>query len=135
MGSRACIRLICKRLLIVLIGICVFHDALHGFPHTCINSISECLQSPSPPVMINGTPARYFTSGRGIKQGDPTFPCVIVMEYWSIQMKIAITSGRLQPTKREMPTPVSHLLFAYDMLIFCRASKHSFRTLVVGRTF
>ena len=63
-----------------------------GFPHTWINWIRECLQSPYFSVMINGAHEGYFPSSKGIKQDDPISPyfSVIVMEYWSIQMELAM---------------------------------------------
>ena len=81
--------------------------------------------------MINGSPLGYFSNSRGLRQGDPISPYlfVLVMEFWSIQMDMAIASGELQPLKRGMSIPVFHLLFADDMLLFFKASKKSFSTI------
>ena len=82
-------------------------------------------------MLINGSPAGYFSSNKGIRQGDPLSPYifVIVMEFWSIQMDLAMASGKLQPIKRSTSNHLSHLLFVDDMLIFCRANKSSLKEL------
>jgi len=50
---------------------------------------------------------------------------VIAMEFWSIQMDIAVALGNIQPIKKGMRNYVSHLLYADDMLVFLRASRTS----------
>ena len=82
--------------------------------------------------MIDGSPTGFFTSNRGIRQGDPLSPCLfgIVMEFWTIGMQLAKMSGKPQPLKRGHEE-ITHLLFADDMLVFCRGDKSSASTLNV----
>jgi len=97
-----------------------------GFSCKWISWIRACLKSPSFLIMLNGSPTGFFTSNKGIRKGDPLSPYlfVIVMEFWSIKMQLAITSRQIQPLKREQQD-VTHLLFADDMLVFCKGNKNS----------
>jgi len=49
----------------------------------------------------------------------------MVMEYWSITLDYAIASGSIKPLRRNASLVVSHLLFADDMLVFCKCDKLS----------
>jgi len=71
----------------------------------------------------------FFGSSRGIRQEGPISPYifVMVMEFWSMHMDMAIASGALQPLKRDMPVIVSHLLFVDDMLLFCKDKQEKFQ--------
>ena len=79
--------------------------------------------------MVNETPSRFFQISRGLRQGDPLSPYlfVIAMEALSYLLKRAIYGGFLsacQVRGRESEgVEVSHLLFAYDTLIFCEAGE------------
>ncbi|XP_020266263.1 uncharacterized protein LOC109841729 [Asparagus officinalis] len=93
-----------------------------------INWIKECLSTPSFSVLLNGSSTGFFQSNRGIRQGDPLSPYifVLVMEFWSISMELATISGKIQNIKKNQNLQVSHILFADDMLVFCRANRKSF---------
>ncbi|XP_020271020.1 uncharacterized protein LOC109846208 [Asparagus officinalis] len=49
------------------------------------------------------------------------------MEFWSVSMELATLTGNIQNIKKNKDLQVSHLLFADDMLVFCRANKRSFQ--------
>ena len=97
-----------------------------GFTNRWINGIKACIESPTFSIMLNDTPAGFFSSYRGIRQGDPLSPYIflMVMEFWSIIMEQAMHSGNINPIKREK-LEVSHLLFADDMLVFSKGDKKS----------
>ena len=54
---------------------------------------------------------------------------VMVLEFFFIHMHLAIESGKIKPLKRSEQFQISHLLFADDMLVFCRADKSSIKGL------
>ena len=73
-------------------------------------------------IMVNDSPSGYFSSNRGIRQGDYLSPgiFVIVMEFISFYMDLYLASGAIKPIRREGHQVVSRLLFADDMLIFSK---------------
>jgi len=79
-------------------------------------------------VLVNGTPSGFFSSSRGIRQGDPLSPLlfVIVMEAFSKLLSISVQRGFLSGfsvgSRSNGVINVSHLLFADDTLVFCGAS-------------
>ena len=80
--------------------------------------------------MINGAPFGYFGSSHGVRQGDPLSPFlfVLVMEAFS-KMIGAITSrglisGFSVGSSEQTMVVVSHLLFAYETLVFCGAEEN-----------
>ena len=81
--------------------------------------------------MINGSPAGFFPSNKGIRQDCPLSPYifVMIMEFRSIHMDLSMASGKLHPIKRFSIDHPSHLLFADDMLIFYRPNAASFKEL------
>jgi hypothetical protein len=98
-----------------------------GFSARWIRWISFCISSVRFSILVNGSPCGFFSSSRGLRQGDPLSPLlfVIVMEGFSRMMDKAVEGGLLSGflvgnrgiTTLMMP----HLLFADDTLIFSAA--------------
>ena len=84
--------------------------------------------------MLNGSPIYFiffFQSNRAIRQGDPLllYIFVLVIEYWSVYMDIALASGSFASIRRDSCNYVTHLLFVDDMLAFAKANKSSLKDL------
>jgi hypothetical protein len=99
-----------------------------GFGQKWCSWIEFCISSASFSVLVNGSPAGFFNSSRGTRQGDPLSPFlfVIVMEAFSRMIKASIDhslfSGFSVGTRGREQVHISHLLFVDDTLVFCRAS-------------
>ena len=80
-------------------------------------------------VIINGSPAGYFKSTRGLRQGDPLSPYLFVlgMEVFSILIDKAIRGSYLAGynfrNSFSEVINISHLLFVDDTLVFCKDSE------------
>ena len=89
--------------------------------------VSFCLSTVHFSILVNGSPCGFFQSTRGLRHGDPLSPMlfVIVMEALSKLLDKAIAGSFLTGFSvgggPNDPISVSHLLFAYDTLIFCDA--------------
>ncbi|KAL6348571.1 hypothetical protein AAG906_016083 [Vitis piasezkii] len=75
----------------------------------------SCISTAKFSVLVNGVPAGFFSSSKGLRQGDPLSPYLFVMgmEVLSVLITRAV----------EGAVNISHLLFADDTLIFCEAKK------------
>lgn len=79
-------------------------------------------------IHINGDKTRFFTSSRGLRQGVPLSPSlvVIIQDALSRRLKYTINNGSLK--SYHVPSSsltVSHLMFADDMLLFTNGGKRS----------
>jgi hypothetical protein len=104
-----------------------------GFGEIWCMWIKQCISTAHFSVLINGSPVGYFGSLRGVHQGDPLSPFlfVLVMETFS-RMIGAITargliSGFAVGSSVQTRVVVSHLLFAYDTLVFSGADESQIR--------
>lgn len=91
-----------------------FHDTWIKWIMTCITTVSYSIQ-------INGHKTGYFHPSRGIRQGDPLFPCLFLfcVEGLSHKIKNFVLQGlRLSQTG---PT-LTHLLFVDDSIIYTKAT-------------
>ena len=85
----------------------------------------KCVTTVSYSVKINGKPKGHIVPSRGIKQGNPLSPYLFLLcaEGLSTLLKKEVENGRLGGVAVCRGSPkISHLFFANDSLIFCRAS-------------
>ncbi|KAJ9701497.1 hypothetical protein PVL29_006726 [Vitis rotundifolia] len=99
-----------------------------GFGEKWAGWIRWCISTASFSVLINGSPAGFFQSTRGLRQGDPISPYLFVlgMEALSCLINRAVRGGFLTGCRLRgrggSGMQVSHLLFADDTLVFCEDS-------------
>jgi len=101
-----------------------------GFEDKWCSWIAHCISSVRFSVLVNGSPYGFFSSFRGLRQGDPLSPLlfVFVMEALSCMISAAVNGGLLEGFK-VFNADFSHLLFADDTLIFCSAHSSQLRHL------
>ena len=94
--------------------------------HTCMSTVTFS-------VLVNGEPSKPITPTRGIRQGDPISPYlyIICTGGLSALIKNNIRLHLLHGYKASRGGPsISHLFFADDSLVFCRATEEECQTLM-----
>ena len=95
------------------------------FAERWIGLVMKCVTSVNYAIKVNGCPMGSITPFRGIRQGDLLSPYLFLLcaEGLSSLIKAPIAKGGLKGISvcREGPE-LSHLFFANDSLIFCKAS-------------
>lgn len=72
-------------------------------------------------ISINGESSPEFRSSRGVRQGDPLSPLLFILaqQLLSFNLKKLEVAGKMQPYRLGRNIrPISHILFADDLLIF-----------------
>ena len=96
-----------------------------GFNERWIHLIMGCVKTVSYLVLVNGEPCGLIQPTRGIRQGDPLSPFLFLLftEGLNGLIKRAENNGDLHGFSLCKRGPkLTHLLFANDSLLFCRAT-------------
>uniref|UniRef100_A0A2N9FAQ7 Reverse transcriptase domain-containing protein n=1 Tax=Fagus sylvatica TaxID=28930 RepID=A0A2N9FAQ7_FAGSY len=96
-----------------------------GFNGKWVALIHECISTPYFSILMNGSPHGFFSSSRGLRQGDPLSPFLFIIgaEILSRILHKVESEGQFKGFQLARLCPrVSHLLFANDLIIFSRAS-------------
>ncbi|KAJ9698913.1 hypothetical protein PVL29_007804 [Vitis rotundifolia] len=102
-----------------------------GFGSRWREWIWRCISTAKFSVLINGVPEGFFSSTKGLRQGDPISPYLFLlgMGVLSAMLRRAVGGGFISGCKLRgegrMDLNVSHLLFADDTIIFCEAKKEN----------
>lgn len=96
-----------------------------GFDIKLVNLIMNCISFPNFSILINGEQRGSFVSYRGLRQGAPLSPYLflIVVEGLSHLITVANSRALLSGLSVSGGPRISHLLFADDSLIFCKADE------------
>ena len=96
-----------------------------GFHVQWVSLIMQCVTLVSYTVLVNGVPKGYIKPGRGLRQGDPLSPYLFLLcaEGLSTLLRKAERDSLIKGVSICRGGPrISHLFFADDSIIFCRAS-------------
>ncbi|KAL0442249.1 UNVERIFIED_CONTAM: hypothetical protein Sradi_0163800 [Sesamum radiatum] len=101
---------------------------LFRFPNRFILWVEQCITTASFSISLNGTIHGFFSSTRGLRQGDPISPYlfVLVMESLHLLIKSKIQNDdNFQFHWRCKEMSIVTLCFADDLLLFCKADIYS----------
>jgi len=103
-----------------------------GFSELFCNWIKTILHSTKMSIAINGKLHGFFSYSRGVRQGDPLSPLLFCLaeEVLSRSITKLVREVRLKLIhgSRNNPAP-SHILYADDIMIFCKGSSSNIQTL------
>ena len=103
-----------------------------GFHSKWIQLMMMCITTASYSVLINGEPHGHITPKRGLRQGDPLSPYFFFMCTKGLHGLIsqAAHNGDIRGVSLCRNGPrITHLFFADDSLIFCRAREEECQSL------
>ena len=98
---------------------------LLGFPPIFRHWIGACITSPKFSINVNGELAGFFSSSRGLRQGDPLSPYLFVIAMDALDMilkKNISLAGDFNYHWRCEATRTTHICFADYLLLFCGGS-------------
>ncbi|KAL0796652.1 hypothetical protein Bca101_068029 [Brassica carinata] len=104
-----------------------------GFNEKWCRWVMKCISSASYSILLNGNPVGKIIPNRGIRQGDPISPYLYLLctEGLSSIIQNSIQLGKIHGFKASRTGPaISHLFFADDSLLFCKAEEGECRELM-----
>ncbi|KAL0455886.1 UNVERIFIED_CONTAM: Retrovirus-related Pol polyprotein from type-1 retrotransposable element R2 [Sesamum latifolium] len=109
---------------------CVLHAM--GFPARFIHLIKNAIENCWFTVLINGETASFFKSTQGLRQGDPISPALLILAAEALSRGLGYLF-RSNPTmyyQTHCRTPVTHLSYADDIIIFTNSDESNLEKLM-----
>ncbi|XP_050222822.1 uncharacterized protein LOC126672915 [Mercurialis annua] len=103
-----------------------------GFSLQFRDWVLEIFSSARLSVILDGSTAAYFSCSRGVRQGDPLSPLLFCLaeDFLSRLITSYVQAGKLQQMNYSKGSLfASHLFYADDMLVFCKASLRNVKAL------
>ncbi|WCJ18474.1 Retrovirus-related Pol polyprotein from type-1 retrotransposable element R2 [Euphorbia peplus] len=103
-----------------------------GFSVTFRDWILNILSSARMSIMISGAQSGYFSCSRGVRQGDPLSPILfgLAEDFFSRWLSHLVNTGQLSPmTYSQGVYFPTHIFYADDIFIFCRATVRNMRSI------
>lgn len=103
-----------------------------GFAEKWISIVMKCIKSVRFSVLVNGTPHEEFRPKKSIRQGDPLSPYLFLLcaEGLSTMLNMEESLNNFKGLKINRYCPsLTHLFFADDNIIFCRAEEQDCETI------
>ena len=98
-----------------------------GFDGRWVNLIMNCVTTVSYTVVHNNKELGTFYPSRGVRQGDPLSPYLFILcsEGLSALFKSYSEAGLIHGINVARKAPIiTHILFADDCYIYCRANEY-----------
>lgn len=97
-----------------------------------IKMVMKCVRLVPFSILVNSRPGDNFKPSRGLRQGDPLSPYLFILcaEGSSAMLCKVEGEGRMSGVAAvKRGTKISHLLFAYDCVIFNKANKGNWKAI------
>lgn len=102
-----------------------------GFSFEFLRWVMGCITSSSIAILVNGAASTFFNPERGLHQGCPLSPLLLLLAAKGISLMIheAKRQGNLKGIEVAVKLWVTHLLFVDDILFFSNGSSKDCRAL------
>ncbi|XP_039116586.1 uncharacterized protein LOC120252479 [Dioscorea cayenensis subsp. rotundata] len=102
-----------------------------GFPGRWVSWIHTCISKVSYALLINKTPTSWFSTSRGIRQGDPISPYlfILVAQNLTTMLNYAMNSNLIPGFDSRLIHNFNHLMYADDLILITEASRKSARNI------
>ncbi|XP_026459210.1 uncharacterized protein LOC113359853 [Papaver somniferum] len=96
------------------------------------NWLLDILSSARISILLNGNPEGYFKINIGLRQGDPLSPLIFVLieDVLSRNITKLFRDKKMTPLVTQNGISPTHLIFADDIMIFCKGNLKSVHNLI-----
>ncbi|XP_026458825.1 uncharacterized protein LOC113359400 [Papaver somniferum] len=103
-----------------------------GFSASFITWLETLFTSARISVLVNGGPAGYFSTSRGLRQGDPLSPVLFIIaeDVLSRALIKMVKDNKLVPTVNRNGICPTHIFFEDDMFLFYNGDKRNIKRLM-----